>query len=121
MEGFEDPFNRGAYPWGGEDRELLAWFQTLGRLRRDREALRTGCLRWLHAAGPLLAFARETEAEGLATVVNASLEEQRLTLPWPGGPAEDLLTGRHFAPAEGALELTLPPLTGLLLAEGSEA
>ena len=121
MEGFEDPFNRGAYPWGGEDRALLGWFQTLGRLRRDREALRTGCLRWLHAAGPLLAFARETEAEGLATVVNASLEEQRLTLPWPGGPAEDLLTGRRFAPAEGALELTLPPLTGLLLAEGSEA
>ena len=54
-------------------------------------------------------------------MVNASLEEQRLTLPWPGGPAEDLLTGRRFAPAEGALELTLPPLTGLLLAEGSEA
>ena len=121
MEGFEDPFNRGTYPWGGEDRDLLGWFQTLGRLRRDLGALQTGRLRWLHAAGPLLAFARETEAEGLATVVNASLAEQRLILPWPGSPAEDLLTGRRFAPAEGTLELTLPPLTGLLLAEGSKA
>ncbi len=117
MEGFEDPFNRGTYPWGGEDRDLLNRFRTLGRLRRDRESLRSGGLRWLHAAGPLLAFARETETERLATVVNASLEEQRLTLPWSGGPAEDLLTGQRFTPAEGALELTLPPLAGLLLAE----
>lgn len=116
MEGFEDPFNRGTYPWGDEDRELLHWFGTLGRLRRDREALRRGDLRWLHASGPLLAFARVTESEALTTVVNASLEEQTLSLPWPGGPAEDLLTGRRFAPAEGTLELVLPPLTGLLLA-----
>nr|WP_326127301.1 glycoside hydrolase family 13 protein [uncultured Oscillibacter sp.] len=117
MEGYEDPFNRGTYPWGGEDLELRSWFRTLGRLRRDREALRRGGLRWLHAAGPLLAFARETEAERLAAVVNASLEEQSLSLPWPGGPAEDLLTGRRFVPAEGGLDLSLPPLSGLLLAE----
>ena len=120
MEGFEDPFNRGTYPWGGEDRELQSWFRTLGRLRRDRDALRRGALRWLHAAGPLLAFARETEAESLAAVVNASPEERTLSLPWEGGPAEDLLTGRRFTPQDGALALDLPPLTGLLLAEASE-
>ena len=120
MEGFEDPFNRGTYPWGGEDQNLLGWFRVLGRLRRDRAPLRTGGLRWLHAAGPLLAFARETETEVLTTVVNASLEDQHLTLPWSCGPAEDLLTARRFSPAEGGLELSLPPLSGLLLADASE-
>ena len=120
VEGFEDPFNRGTFPWGSEDRELQNWFRTLGRLRRSRPALRTGALRWLHAQGPLLAFARETDAESLVTVVNASSEEQSLSLPWEGGAAEDLLTGRCFTPEGGALSLTLPPLTGLLLAETSE-
>ena len=30
MEGYGDPFNRGCYPWGQEDRELLAWYHRLG-------------------------------------------------------------------------------------------
>ncbi len=120
MEGFEDPFNRGAYPWGGEDRELLDWFRRLGRLRRDWRSLRTGSLRWLHAAGPLLAFAREAESERLTTAVNASQEVRTLSLPWSAGLAEDLLTGQRLSPSGGTLELTLPPLTGFLLADTSE-
>ena len=32
LEGFEDPLNRGTYPWGLGRYPLLSWFQTLGRL-----------------------------------------------------------------------------------------
>ena len=35
MEGWEDPFNRGVYPWGQEDSALKAYFARLARLRRD--------------------------------------------------------------------------------------
>ena len=117
MEGFEDPFNRGTYPWGGEDQDLLAWFRLLGRLRRDQLPLQRGALQWLEASGPLLAFSREWEGQRLTAVVNASEATRLLTLPWDGGPAEDLLTGQQFAPAETTLELSLPSLTGFLLAE----
>ena len=39
MQGFEDPFNRGTYPWDREDQDLLAWFRKLGGLRRKQVSL----------------------------------------------------------------------------------
>ena len=115
MEGFEDPFNRGTYPWGHEDRELLGHFARLGTLRRSRSALQKGTLSWIAANGPLLAFAREGTDGRLVTVVNADRAEQRLSLPWSGDTATDLLTGQEFFPEAGVLTLCIPPRGGFLL------
>ena len=115
MEGFEDPFNRGTYPWGHEDRELLGHFARLGTLRRSRSALQKGTLSWIAANGPLLAFAREGADGRLVTVVNADRAEQRLSLPWSGDTATDLLTGQEFFPEAGVLSLCIPPRGGFLL------
>lgn len=35
IEGYGDPFNRGTFPWGNEDRELTEFFASLGKLRND--------------------------------------------------------------------------------------
>ena len=115
MEGFEDPFNRGTYPWGHEDRELLGHFARLGTLRRSRSTLQKGTLSWIAANGPLLAFAREGTDGRLVTVVNADRAEQRLSLPWSGDTATDLLTGQEFFPEAGVLTLCIPPRGGFLL------
>lgn len=115
MEGFEDPFNRGAYPWGTGGHELLPHFTRLGRLRRDIPALRRGAIRWLYTSGPLLAFARELPEERTVTVANASAESQSLTLPWPAPQALDRLSGQSFSAEGGVLSLTLPPYGGVLL------
>ena len=32
--GYEDPLNRGTYPWGREDLDLVRHYQTLGEIRR---------------------------------------------------------------------------------------
>ena len=114
MEGFEDPLNRGGYNWDHGDQTLRDWFSRLGCLRRDLAPLHRGDLRWLHASGPLLAFAREFEGESVLTLVNASPACQCLDLPW-GAPLRDLLSGQPFVPAEGRLLLELPPYGGLLL------
>ena len=121
MEGYEDPFNRGTYPWGHEDQDLLAFFRRLGLLRRDRDALSRGSFRWVLARGALLSFAREAQGQTLVTLVNLSGAEQAVSLPWSGSEALDLLSGRSFAPSEdgGALRLTLPPYAGLLLETAS--
>jgi len=117
MEGWEDPLNRGTYPWGTGDHPLLETFTRLGQLRRDLPVLQKGELHWLFTAGPLLAFRRELDGTRLTTVVNASSETQTLTLPWSASAARDLLSPRAFPEEDGLLRLALPPRSGLLLAE----
>lgn len=40
--GYTDPFNRGCYPWGDEDRELIDIHKQLIALRKKHQCLRTG-------------------------------------------------------------------------------
>ena len=115
MEGWEDPFNRGTYPWGREDKALKAHFAHLGGLRRQRASLQRGSLHWLFTSGSLLAFARELPGERTVTVVNASAESHSLTLPWPATQALDRLSGQSFPVEAGVLSLALSPCDGLLL------
>ena len=63
----------------------------------------------------VLAFAREGTDGRLVTVVNTDRAEQRLSLPWSGDTATDLLTGQEFFPEEGTLTLCIPPRGGFLL------
>ena len=116
LQGLEDPFCRGGYPWGREDEDLLAWFRLLGQLRK-RPSLRRGDLTWLHAQGPLLAFRRQAEGETTAAAFNAGDAEAALTLPWEGREALDLLTGQRFAAWEGRIALCLPARGAVLLTE----
>ena len=116
LQGLEDPFCRGGYPWGREDGDLLAWFRLLGRVRK-RPSLRRGDLTWLHAQGPLLAFRRQAEGETTAAAFNAGDAEAALTLPWEGREALDLLTGQRFAAWEGRIALCLPARGAVLLTE----
>ena len=113
LEGWEDPFNRGTYSWESGDRELLAYFQRLGALRRSCPPLREGSIQWLYTSGPLLIFARELEKSRLITVLNASDQERELPLSEP--KVRNLLTGAVLSPEDGRLRL--PPRTGLLLTE----
>ena len=115
MEGFEDPLNRGTYPWGREDKELVAWFSRLGALRNAYPALQSGGLSWLYTAGPLLIFAREADGERLVTAVNASGDPHTVTLSWGRPSPQDLLSGSSLLVSDGVLQLDLPPWGGLLL------
>lgn len=92
MAGFEDPFNRGTYPWGKEDKELVAFVSKLGKLRKTREVLRRGELSYLRAEGGILAFQRSYGRETVIAAANRDDKNHILHLPWRG---VDLLTGRH--------------------------
>jgi len=114
MEGFEDPFCRGTYPWDREDTALLSYYRRLGKLRNSLSSLQQGNLHYLHAAGSLLAFSRSLQGESVITVLNASDTPLDLSLP-VDHLCRDLLSGQSFMPMNGSLSLTLPPLNGLLL------
>ena len=115
MEGYEDPFNRGTFPWGREDRTLQRRFALLGSLRANRVSLQTGDLRWLYAQGHGLAFARQQGDEVTIAATNAGDEPIFMTFDWAGDLATDALTGQQFLALEGKITICLPPLDGVLL------
>ncbi len=56
--GFTDPDNRRTYPWGREDKELIAFHKDIIRLRRENDELRTGSLKYVDSDYNFLAYAR---------------------------------------------------------------
>ena len=115
MEGWEDPFNRGTYPWGREDTAIRDYFALLGGRRKQRTSLRRGGIRWLEAQGRLAAYIRESAGERSVTVLNAGDSEQSFEMDWPWETCTDLVSGQKFTPVDGRLILKLGPYEGLLL------
>ena len=99
MEGGKDPFNRRPYPWGREDRELLAHFQRLGCLRKSCAPLRRGDMTFLSWEHRKIGFLRSLEGKKIRVYVNLSGERWEL----PGGKL--LLGHRLYTVAPEALAL----------------
>ena len=115
MEGFEDPFNRGTYPWGREDTAVQKHFALLGNLRRDRVSMQSGDLQWLHAKEHVLAFARTEGTEITAAVLNVGTEAAELSFPWHRHLAMDVLTGQRFAAVQDTLRIRVPGMDCMVL------
>ncbi len=81
MEGYADPFNRGCFPWGQENTDLLAWHQALGQLRKQASALREGDFCPLDSPDDTVAFMRTDKGSHLICAVNPSSEERHVVLP----------------------------------------
>ena len=95
MEGFEDPFNRKCYPWGGGDKELLKWYKKLGRVRtNERGVFAGGRYKCLDCGNGVMFYARKTEKEVVYIVVNNSGSEYAPELP--KGDYTDLMTYKPF-------------------------
>ncbi len=86
MEGFEDPFNRGCFPWEQIDGSLFTFYQSLAKLKQEYSALQIGSIRLLFAENGVCCFERETEEEHLVFLVSVRdsydcfLEHQPVTL-----------------------------------------
>jgi glycosidase len=129
LTGHDDPDDRRTYPWGAEDAELRAFYQSLATLRRDHEALRLGDLRFLVTddGARVLAFGRKTDAEAAITVLNLSETQRQVELEvggyLPDGLAmTDVLAGEPATWADGRLRLTMAPrgIAVLLSQEGAD-
>ena len=72
MEGYKDPFNRRAYPWGREDWELLEHYMRLGKLRNSCEALRLGDISFFQAGDKHLGFTRSYNGKAVKIYANRS-------------------------------------------------
>ncbi len=72
LEGYSDPFNRLAYPWGREDDKLLEYCRKLGRIRRKNSVYKSGEFKLLHLDSDIFAFMRFDRSASYITLVNNS-------------------------------------------------
>lgn len=119
MQGYEDPLNRGTYPWGKEDEEVLAFYKTLTRVRTEYEPLKKGELRFLIASGSILVFKRSYREEEIVTLINRDKDPREITLPY--SRAVDLLTGITYI-GQDRIHVRAEGLDALILAcSGTES
>ena len=133
MQGFADPLNRGTYPWGREDADILAWYRRMAMLRQEYPLLVDGDFRpealgedvcafrrfWRQdvadaAAAYHTAYREAYRKEEICLLVNRSEHNAVVSLPLPEGCcyARELISGREALPQPGQSELTLT-LAGL--------
>ena len=95
MEGYKDPFCRGCFPWGEENKLMLDFYRRLGELRK-LSVFADGDFRELVAERGVYAFERvEPRAQTKVVVaVNRGQDSYKLYL---GETYEDLLTGRKYS------------------------
>lgn len=135
LEGYKDPFNRGTYPWGREDQELLSWHQRLIHQRRQQAALKTG--EWLNVYGEgdvygyirrivngRDAFGQPKQDSMFLILLNRSRTQVTVTMnlaQWCQGTLQDVLQeGQEYKMKDGKLTLTVKPLEGKLLTQPDE-
>lgn len=90
--GFTDPDNRRTYPWGQEDKELIAFHKEMIRIHKENPVIRTGSLQMLRWSANILTYGRFSKDEQIIVALNNSKELKEVTIPvWK---AEVPLNGR---------------------------
>ncbi len=125
LSGGKDPDCRGTFPWDANvwNHELWSWYQKLAQIRGQEDVLRLGDYRRLalDEAKGCYAFTRALPGSTVLGVINASRDQQKLTVSTASlGLAEscvcrDLLSGSTFSASASQLELTIPAMSLMLL------
>ena len=79
--GFTDPDNRRTYPWGKENKELIAFHKEMIRIHKEEKPLRKGSLKMLYWESNILAYGRFQEEDQIIVVLNNSKELKEVTVP----------------------------------------
>ena len=112
--GYSDPYNRKTYPWGMEDKELLAHYQVLGKMRNDnKEIFGEGDFRVLFTGNHTFAFERNYDGRKVIVVVNRGIfheEGEHIELNVQGTKAVDLLGGNEIEINDNKLVLDIESL-----------
>ena len=136
LTGFTDPDNRRTYPWGREDREMIAFHRSVIAMHKCRPVLKTGSIKFLGGGRQYLAYTRFNEEEQIVCLFNNSDGEMRIQVPvWIAGVSPESSMTRIFFSDEnsfstkrvsrpvshGELELYLGPRSCAVFSSRPEA
>ena len=112
LEGFADPYNRGTFPWGREDKDLETIYRNAISLRKLSPVFTDGTFTPLSWGAEVFGFLRDDGKDRCAVAVNRSLSQScTVILPADGREGVDLVGGRAVTLREdGTAELTLWPM-----------
>ena len=79
--GFTDPDNRRTYPWGKEDKELIAFHKEMIRVHKKYQSLKTGSVNILGWRKNVLAYSRFMDDEQIVVVINNGDKRTEVTVP----------------------------------------
>ena len=91
MQGYGDPFCRGAYPWGNEDTLLLDFYKKLGKIRRENKVFASGKFTPIYSDFGELVFTREKDDEKVLIATSRWPYEATINIPKEFENAECLL------------------------------
>lgn len=114
LEGYADPYNRGTYPWGREDRELLDWYKKLTTMRREYPLFNDGLFAPLHRGDDVFGLRIRKGEEEILVYHNRSVEtEAKIHCESCNGKKQvlELLTGEKIH----GNTMTLEPLGSKVL------
>ena len=132
LTGWTDPDNRRTYPWGKEDKELIAFHKEAISLRKKNSVLRHGSLRHLYGEYGVIAYGRFDHKEKIVVALNNTEETKSFSVPvWQigcrleGVLENQLMSSRdgysgfhfHYSVKKGMAEITLPPKGAVVLKE----
>lgn len=128
--GFTDPDNRRTYPWGQEDKELIAFHRAMIRIHRESGALRRGSIKIVATDYQYICYGRFLGKERYMMVFNNSevpMTKQIRTLDIGIGDEDNVIQimqtdadGYHtdsvfYEVHGGEITMTLPPLSATVL------
>ncbi len=77
LEGYKDPFNRGCFPWGNENKELVEFYKALGKVRKDNSQFVSSECRIISAVMGCVAYSRDE----ITVISNSNNHPIRYFLP----------------------------------------
>ena len=111
MEGYTDPYNRAAFPWGKEDRDMLTIYRNAISLRKLYPVFVEGSFRPFFQGEDVFGFLRDTAEQHAAVLVNRSLSDScTVTFPARGERAAELIAGHPVILENGVASITLYPM-----------
>lgn len=113
MQGFKDPYNRKAYPWGHEDIEIFEHYKKLCNIRNTNKALIKGDfeMKALHPHG--IYITRKYKDEEIIVILSRAIfydEIINVNIDIVGSVYRDLFTEEEIQVVDGKLKFDLLPL-----------
>ena len=95
LQGYKDPFNRGCYPWGNENKQLVDWYKKLGEIRRNNKCFTDGSFQILSAVAGCVAFSRVKDDNAVLVISNSNPHPITYYVRDEWSDSEDLLSNSY--------------------------
>ena len=129
LEGSADPYCRRTYPWGREDKDLLAYYKQMIALRKGSQVLKTGFCRYFAPCEDVLCvlryneekkdvFGQEADSSLALTCINRSFHPISLFIKKEevfGAISLTADSGISYSLRDGGFSITVPGMRGLTL------